>query len=151
MIPCQELNAKRQIRVESSYESIMYQNKILNHISTKLPKVPLRPWAENWIHLSHKRTLWIEEPKSKNSERKACRRTHMKRTKVQKHKRCKMAWEWGTNEYLCLPYATILWCPSWQLPEDKGNKWNSSFWPQKSYLDLKILVSTLLNWTIIND
>ena len=25
------------------------------------------------------------------------------------------------------------------------------FWPQQSYLDLKILVSTLPNWTIIND
>ena len=24
-------------------------------------------------------------------------------------------------------------------------------WPQQSYLDLKILVSTLPNWTIIND
>ena len=25
------------------------------------------------------------------------------------------------------------------------------FWPQQSYLDLKILVSTLPNWTVIND
>ena len=25
------------------------------------------------------------------------------------------------------------------------------FWPQQSYLDLKILVSTFPNWTIIND
>ena len=25
------------------------------------------------------------------------------------------------------------------------------FWPQQSYLDLKVLVSTLPNWTIIND
>ena len=32
-----------------------------------------------------------------------------------------MAWERGTNEYFCLPYATILWCPSFQLPKDKGN------------------------------
>ena len=32
-----------------------------------------------------------------------------------------MAWERGTNEYFCLPCATILWCPSYQLPEDKGN------------------------------
>ena len=52
-----------------------------------------------------------------------------------------MAWEWGTNEYLCLPYVTILWCPSWELPEDKGKKWNSYSWPQKSYLDFEILVS----------
>ena len=32
-----------------------------------------------------------------------------------------MAWERGTNEYFCLPYATILWCPSYQLLEDRGN------------------------------
>ena len=36
-------------------------------------------------------------------------------------KSAKMAWECGTNEYLCLPYATILWFPSFQLPEDKSN------------------------------
>ena len=41
--------------------------------------------------------------------------------KSQKHKSAKMAWECGTNEYLCLPSATILWCPSCQLPEDKNN------------------------------
>ena len=27
-----------------------------------IAKVLLRPWAENQIYLSHKRTLWIEEP-----------------------------------------------------------------------------------------
>ena len=52
-----------------------------------------------------------------------------------------MAWEWGTNEYLCLPYVTILWSPSWELPKDRGKKWNSYPWPQKSYLDFEILVS----------
>ena len=45
----------------------------------------------------------------------------MKRTKIREHKSAKMAWERGTNEYSCLPYATILWCPSCQLPEDKSN------------------------------
>ena len=45
----------------------------------------------------------------------------MKGTKFQKHKSVKMAWERGTNEYFYLPCATILWCPSCQLPEDKGN------------------------------
>ena len=45
----------------------------------------------------------------------------MKRTKIQKHKSAKMAWEWGTNEYSCLLHATILWCPSCQLPKDKIN------------------------------
>ena len=51
-----------------------------------------------------------------------------------------MAWEWGTNEYFCLPYVTILWCPSWELPNDRGKKWNSYPWPQTSYLDFEILV-----------
>ena len=32
-----------------------------------------------------------------------------------------MAWERGTSEYFSLPCATILWCPNYQLPEDKGN------------------------------
>ena len=45
----------------------------------------------------------------------------MKGTKVQKHKSAKMAWEQGTNEYCCLPSATILWCPRCQLPKDKIN------------------------------
>ena len=26
------------------------------------------------------------------------------------------------NEYLYLPYVTILWCPIWKLPEDRGKK-----------------------------
>ena len=42
--------------------------------------------------------------------------------KVQEHKKWKIAWEWGTDEYLCLPYVTILWCLSWKLPEDRGKK-----------------------------
>ena len=32
-----------------------------------------------------------------------------------------MAWERGTNEYVCFPCAAILWCPSYQLLEDKIN------------------------------
>ena len=63
-------------------------------------------------YLSHKRTLWIEEPELKF--RKKANRWTQKGTKVQKHKKCKMAWEWGTNGYICLPYVTILWCLSWQ-------------------------------------
>ena len=27
----------------------------------KISKVLLRPWAESQMHLSHKRTIWIEE------------------------------------------------------------------------------------------
>ena len=149
MIPCQELKAKRRIRVKNSYESNRYQNKVLNHLSTKLPKFFSICELKINTFLTQKDTMdrgaWI-----KNSERKACRKTHMKSTKVQKHKKCKMAWEWGTNEYFCLPYVTILWCPSWKLPEDRGNKWNLSSWPQNGYLDLEILVSILLNWTTLN-
>ena len=33
--------------------------------------------------------------------------------KSPKEQKCKMAWEWGTNEYFCLPYVTILWCLNW--------------------------------------
>ena len=55
-----------------------------------------------------------------------------------------MAWEGGTNENVCLPYVTILWCPSWNLPKGRGKKWNSYSWPQKSYLDFEILVSMFL-------
>ena len=117
----------------------------------KILKVLLRPWAEIWIHLSHKRTLWIEEHEWKFRKKGMQEDSCAKDKSPKKHKKCKMAWEWRTNEYFCLPYVTILWCPSWQLPEDRGNKWNSSSWPQKSYLDLEILVSILLNWTIIND
>ena len=46
----------------------------------------------------------------------------MKRDKSPRsQKNAKVAWECGTNEYLYLPSATILWCPSCQLPEDKNN------------------------------
>ena len=151
MIPCQELNAKRQIRVKNPYESNLYQNKVLNHISTKLPKVLLHLWAESWIHLSHKRTLWIEEPEWKFRKKGMQEDSYTKDKSTKKHKKCKMAWERGTHEYFYLPYVTILWCPIYKLPEDRDNKWNSFSWPQKSYLDLEILLSILPNWTIIND
>ena len=62
-----------------------------------------------------------------------------KEQKVQKAQKCKMAWEWGTNEYLCLPYVTIMWCPRWKLPEDKGN--NETHIP-----GLKIFILTLKSW-----
>ena len=47
--------------------------------------------------------------------------SYEKGQKSKSTKDAKVAWERGTNEYLCLPYATILWCPSYQLPEDKSN------------------------------
>ena len=71
----------------------MYQNKILNHISTKLPKVPLRPWVESWIHLSHKRTLWIEEP-----EWKIQKERHEEGSKGQKFQKHKKGAKWHGNE-----------------------------------------------------
>ena len=79
------------------------------------------------------RGAWI-----KNPERKAWGR--LKRTKSPKaQKMCKMAWEWGTNEYFSLPYVTILWCPSWKLPEDRGN--NETHIP-----GLKGVILTLKSW-----
>ena len=150
MILCQDLKAKKANKSKKYPKKAMCIKKkywtiwVQNCQSYSLPV----SWKLN-ISLTQKDTMdrgaWI-----KNSERKASRRNH-KGQKVQKHKKCKMAWEWGTNEYFCLPYVTILWCPSWKLPEDRGNKWNSSSWPQKNYLDLEILVSILLNWNIIND
>ena len=45
----------------------------------------------------------------------------MKKDKVLKQKSAKMAWERGTNEYFCSLSVTILWCPRFSLPENKGN------------------------------
>ena len=59
------------------------------------------------------RRAWIKFKK------KGTWRTH-KNKRFKRHKKCKIAWEWGTNEYFCLPYVTILWCLSWKLPKDRG-------------------------------
>ena len=46
----------------------------------------------------------------------------MKRDKSPRaQKSAKMAWECGANEFSCSSYATILWCLSCQLSEDKIN------------------------------
>ena len=63
----------------------------------------------------------IEDPELKFSKEGIQEHSYEIRQRSQKHKSAKMAWECGTNEYLCLPSATILWCPSCQLPEDKNN------------------------------
>ena len=93
----------------------MYQNKVLNYQSSS----PSVSWKLN-TSLTQKDTM------DRGARIKIQKERHAgglkKDKKVQKHKRCKMAWEWGTNEYLCLPYVTILWCPSWKLPEDRGKK-----------------------------
>ena len=128
----------------------MYQNKVLNHMSTRLPKLFFIHELEKSMHLSHKRTLWIEEPELK-FRKKASRRTQ-KRTKSPKAQRCKMAWEWGTNGYFCLPYVTILWCLSWKLLEERGKKKVKLISLASKELSwLWILSSHFLNWTIIND
>ena len=59
-IECQKADKSRKL-LWKHYVS----KQILNHISTKSPKVALRLWVENWIDILHKRTLWIEEPESK--------------------------------------------------------------------------------------
>ena len=114
-------------------------------IGISLCNILLHPWAEKInTSLTQKDTMdrgaWI-----KISERR--QKGGLKRKdKSPKAQKCKMAWEWGTNEYLCLPYVTILWCLSWYQPKGRGKKWNSYSWPQKSYLDFEILVSILPKW-----
>ena len=63
----------------------------------------------------------IEDPELKFSKKGEQEDSDKWDKSPKKHKSAKMAWERGTNEYFCLPCATILWCPSYQLPEDKGN------------------------------
>ena len=63
----------------------------------------------------------IEDPKLKFSKKGIQEDSYEKEQRSQKHKSAKVAWERRTNEYLCLPCAAILWCPSYQLPKDKGN------------------------------
>ena len=75
-----------------------------------------------------------------------------RKDKSPKAQKCKMAWEWGTNEYFCLPYVTILWCPSWELPKDKGKKMKFIFLVSKELSRLWNLgFHFSLNWPIIND
>ena len=133
-------SSKKAICIKTKYWTIWVQNCQSSSLSVS--------WKLN-TSLTQKdnidRGAWI-----KNSERKACRRTQ-KGQKSSKAQRFKMAWEWGTNEYFYLPYVTILWCPSWELPKDRGKKWNSYSWPQKIYLDFELLVPYSPNLTIIND
>ena len=82
------MNAKRQIRVKNSYESIIYQNKCWN-ISTKSPKVPLRPWAETWnTPLTQKDTwdrgAWIKIQKERHAGGLIWKGQKSKSTKVLK-------------------------------------------------------------------
>ena len=98
----------------------------------KIAKVLLFLWAEKSIHLSHKRTLWIEEPEYK-FRNKACRRTQKgqksKSTKVQNGMGMRNKWIFLFT--ICYNHVVS----KLKLPEDRGKKWNSYSWPQKSYLD----------------
>ena len=82
----------------------MYQNKVLNHISTKLPKVLLCPWAEN-TSLTQKETMdrgaWIKIQKERHAG------GLKKDKKVQKHKSAK----WHGNEEQWIFLFTICYNP----------------------------------------
>ena len=138
MIPCQELKAKRQIRVKnllrkqyvSKQSTKSYEYKIAKSSS---PSVSWKLHASLTQKDTMDRGAWI-----KNSERKEW--GGLKRTKNSKStKMWKMASEWGTNEYFCLPYVTILWCPSWKLPEDRDKNETHIF-------GLKRVILTSKSW-----
>ena len=110
MIPCQELKSKRLIRVKTPKKAICikqstesYKYKIAKSSS---PSVSLKLNTFLTQKDTMDREAWIT-----NSERHAWGES--KGQKLQKHKKCKMAWECETNEYFCLPYVRILWCPNW--------------------------------------
>ena len=63
-------------------------------IITKLLKAPLHPWVETWIHLSHKKTLAIEELELK------FRKKGMQEDSYEKDKspKARKVLEWHGNE-----------------------------------------------------
>ena len=133
MIPCQGLNAKRQIRVESSYESIISQNKYWA-ISTKSPKFPLCPWTETWIHLSHKRTLGIEEPESK------FRKKGMQEDSYEKDKssKARKVQKWhGSEEQMNTSFYHML---------QSCGVWASSYLKTEVTNEIHLLASKELSW-----
>ena len=148
MIPCQELKAKRIIRVKTPKKTICIKQSIESY-KYKIAKSssPSVSWKLN-TSLTQKDTMdrraWI-----KKFRKKGMRRTqrNKKFTSIQK---CKMAWEWGTNEYVCLPCVTILWCLSWKLLEDWG-KMKLIYLASKELSWLWSLSFHFLNRTIIND
>ena len=120
MILGQEFKAKRQTRVKK-----LLRKQYVSKQSTEPYKYwiaksysPSMSWKLN-TSLTQKDTMdrgaWMKIQK----EGHAGGLTKDKSPKAQK---CKMVWEWETNEYFCLLYVTILWCPSWELPEDRGKK-----------------------------
>ena len=147
MIPCQKLNAKRLIRVKTPKKAIFIKTKYwIIWVQIAKSSSPSVSWKLN-ASLTQKDTMdrrsWIK------FRRKGIRRTQkdIKST----NEKCQVAWEWGTNEYFCLPCVTILWRLSWKLPKDKVKM-------KSAYLSLKRVILTLRfwfpfpkNWTIINN
>ena len=81
------MKSKRQIRVKNSYESNMYQNKVLNHMSTKLPK--FFSFRELKIkYISHTKGHYGQRSLNiKKIRKKGMQEDSNERTKVQKHKK----------------------------------------------------------------
>ena len=91
-------------------------------ISTKLLKFLFIRELKHEIHHSHKRTLWDRGAWIKIQKESHAGGLIWKGDKSPRaEKSAKMAWECRTNEYSYSPYATIMWCLSCQLPEDKIN------------------------------
>ena len=85
--PCQELKAKRQIRVKKILRKQYVSKQSTEPYEYKIAKVLLHPWAEKSIHLLHKRKPWIEEPEYKiqkeGMQEDSERTKNSKSTKVQ--------------------------------------------------------------------
>ena len=111
MIPCQKKIESQKADTSKKLLRKQYVSKqSTKAYKYKIAKVLLCPWAKKInTSLTQKDTMdrgaWI-----KNSERRHA--GGLKKDKSPKAQKWKMAWEWGTNEYFCLPYVTILWCPS---------------------------------------
>ena len=136
MIPCQELKAKRLIRVKTPKKAIFIETKYwIIWVQIAKSSSPSMSWKLN-TSLTQNDTMdrgaWIKKFRKKGMQEE-------KGQKCPKAHKWKMAWKWGTNEYFCLPYVTILWCPSWKLPEDRGN--NETHIP-----GLKKVILTLKSW-----
>ena len=118
MIPCQELKAKRLIRVKTPKKAIFIETKYwIIRVQIAKSFSPSVRWKLN-ASLTQKYTMdrgsWIKIQKERHAG------GLKRKDKSPEAQKWKMAWEWGTNEYFYLPYVTILWCSSWKLLEDRG-------------------------------
>ena len=116
-MPFQELKYKRLIRVKNPKKAIFIEtNYWFIWVQTAKSSSLSVSWKLN-ASLTQKDTMdrgaWIKIQKERHEE-------DSRGQKVHKHKRCKMALEWGTNEYFCLPCVPILWCLSWKVLKDRG-------------------------------